>query len=459
MSRTDLYRRHLTILNRYLSEALEGARRQGLALEGVLFHAGRPVFYHRDDHEVYFWPTAHFSRWVPLEGPEHVVLAVPGKTPRVVQVRPKDYWYDSSPPAASYWEEAVELGEAESFAGAITQLGSLEGIAYVGDSVAAAAEAGIPENLVEPEALMAPLDWYRASKTEHEIDQLRRACKRAAQGHLAARTAFEDGDSEREIHWAYLRGANHLERELPYGSIIALDEKAAILHYQEKRGREAAPGQVLLIDAGASWERQAADLTRTWARPGTDETFLALLHGMDAIERKLVAMVTPARPYLEIHLETHRLLAQLLAETGLLTASAEEALAAGVTRTFLPHGVGHLLGLQVHDAGGHQAGPEGGKVPPPPEHPFLRNTRILGARPLRHHRARALFHSHPAGAPQGEGSRKARRLGRRRPADSPRGNPHRRQHPLHRWRAAGSLPGSTARPWRELNRLCSEARE
>ena len=377
MSSTDLYRQHLAILDRNLSEALEGARRQGLDLTGVLFHAGRARYYHRDDHEIHFWPTAHFRRWVPLEGPEHVVFARPGQRPRVIRVRPRDYWYDTSPPAPSYWEAAVDLDEAESFEQAVAMLGPLNGAAYVGDSPEAAAEAGLGGDRVEPEPLMAPLDWYRATKTEHEISQLRRACERAAAGHLAARSAFEDGASEREIHRRYLRAADHLEGELPYGSIVALDQKGAILHYQHKRGAEAAPGQVLLIDAGAAWEGQAADLTRTWARPDADPTFLALLEGMDALERKLVAMVTPARPYLEIHLESHRLLAQLMADTGLLRSGASEALDAGVTRTFLPHGVGHLLGLQVHDVGGHQAGPEGGSVPPPPEHPFLRNTRIL----------------------------------------------------------------------------------
>ncbi len=377
MSATDLYRQHLAALDRSLSDSLDGAKRQGLALEGVLFHAGRARYYHRDDHEIRFWPAAHFSRWVPLQGPEHVVLARPGSRPRVIRVRPRDYWYDTSPPARSYWEEAVDLNEAESFTEAVGLLGALDGIAYVGDSPEAAAEAGVASERIEPESLMAPLDWYRATKTEHEISQIRRACEKAAAGHLAARAAFEDGASEREIHWQYLRAADQLEQELPYGSIVALDEKGAILHYQHKRGPESAPGQVLLIDAGASFEGQAADLTRTWAREGTDATFQALLEGMDALERKLVAMVTPARPYLEIHLENHRLLAELMAQTGMLRSSAEEALKAGVTRTFLPHGVGHLLGLQVHDVGGHQAGPEGGKVPPPAEHPFLRNTRIL----------------------------------------------------------------------------------
>ena len=88
-------------------------------------------------------------------------------------------------------------------------------------------------------------------------------------------------------------------------------------------------------------------------------------------------MVTPGRPYLEVHLEAHRRVATLLSKVGVSTASPEETLALGISRTFLPHGVGHHLGIQVHDIGGRQASPDGGLLSPPPEHPFLRNTRTL----------------------------------------------------------------------------------
>ncbi len=378
MSRQQTYRQHLETLDRYLTEAIASAGRNGTEIRGVLFHAGRARIYHADDRPVPFWTGAHCRRFVPaLAGPEHAVLALPGRKLRVVRVRPRDYWYDTSPPPVSYWEDEVELEEAATFEEAVKHLGALPRIAYVGDSPAAAAEAGISEDLVEPEALMKPLDWYRATKTDFEIVRISVAAESAAAGHLAARQAFDDGASELEIHWAYLRGSGQLEQENPYDSIIALDDKAAILHYQNKRGPEAAPGRTFLIDAGAASEGYAADLTRTWVRPEVDPVFQALLQGVDAIEQDLVAQVTAGRPYLEIHVEAHRRTAELLAATGVVTCGAEEAFDRGVTRTFLPHGVGHHLGLQVHDVGGHQAGPEGGKVPPPDEYPFLRNTRIL----------------------------------------------------------------------------------
>ncbi len=377
MSQLERYREHLTTLDRYLTDALEHAGRNGLAFDGVLFHSGRQATYHRDDELIVFREAAHFQRWVPLDGPEHAVLARPGEKPLVVRVQPTDYWYDTSPPPPSYWEPAVELVEVASFAEVGGVTGSLDRIAYAGNSPAAAAEVDIPLERVEPEALMQPLDWYRAYKTEHETAAIRAAAESSAAGHARAREVFADGGSERDVHRAYLEAADRLEWQMPYGTIVAFDTKAAILHYQNKRGAEAAPGRVLLLDAGAASEGYAADITRTWTRGDVHPVFQRLLVGVDAIERDLVQMVTPARPYLEIHVEAHRRTARLLAETGIVTTSAEETFERGITHTFLPHGVGHQLGLQVHDVGGHQASPEGGEVKPPAEYPFLRNTRIL----------------------------------------------------------------------------------
>lgn len=377
MSLGPSYRDHLETLDGYLTEAVEAAVRKGTAVEGVLFHAGRARVYHADDRAVPFQACGHFRRWVPLEGPEHAVLARPGRKPRVVRVRPQDYWYDTSPPPASYWEAAVDLVEVASFAEAVEALGSPERIAYVGDSPEAAAEAGIGEALIEPEALMKPLDWFRAYKTGHEVALIRCAAEAAALGHRAAREAFAAGGSEFVVHNAYLLGSGQIETQNPYDPIIAFDEKAAILHYQNKRGPEAAPGRLFLIDAGAACDGYAADVTRTWTRPGVDDELLALVRGVDAFQRDLVGRVTSGRPFLELHEETHRRTARLMAEVGLLRCGAGEAFERGVTRTFLPHGLGHHIGTQVHDVGGHQAGPDGGTVKPPEDYPYLRNTRIL----------------------------------------------------------------------------------
>ena len=71
------------------------------------------------------------------------------------------------------------------------------------------------------------------------------------------------------------------------------------------------------------------------------------------------------------------MLAEVLLEHGIIRCAADEGYERGLTRVFLPHGLGHLLGLQVHDAGGRLRSTDGAEIEPPDEHPFLRMTRIL----------------------------------------------------------------------------------
>jgi len=79
----------------------------------------------------------------------------------------------------------------------------------------------------------------------------------------------------------------------------------------------------------------------------------------------------------DIHLAAHRAVAAVLRNAGIIDCDADEALASGLSSVFLPHGIGHLLGLQVHDVGGRQRSPAGGEIAPPPGHPYLRLTRPL----------------------------------------------------------------------------------
>lgn len=377
MTNPSLYRQHLSVLDQVLTDALDRAGRKGIKLSGVLFHAGRAACYHRDDQDIPFRATPHFLRYVPLNGPEHCVLARPGRAPRVVRVAPQDYWYESVKPEPSYWQQDVELAEVPALADALNVTGPLAGVAYVGNSKEAAAELGIPESLVEPAPLLAALDWARAVKTEHEVALIEVAARAAAEGHRVARKAFESGASEREIHWAFLQASGMLEKDLPFETIVAYDEKTATLHYQNKRAVIPTKKLTFMLDSGAACDGYASDITRTWVRDGVHPVFRALLQGLDKAQRELVKNVTAGRAFLDLHLQAHRSTAQLLVENKIVKASAEECFERGITRAFLPHGLGHHLGLQVHDVGGRQAGPEGGVIAPPAEYPALRNTRAL----------------------------------------------------------------------------------
>ena len=139
-------------------------------------------------------------------------------------------------------------------------------------------------------------------------------------------------------------------------------------------------GKVLLIDAGAQIHGYASDITRTHVRGSCARQFVVLRDAMDKLQQGLCDAVGPGIPYGELHQKAHLAIATLLNETDILHAEPEEAVAKGYTRAFFPHGLGHHLGLQVHDVGGHLASPEGTRAPPPKEYPNLRNTRTLEPR-------------------------------------------------------------------------------
>jgi Xaa-Pro dipeptidase len=98
---------------------------------------------------------------------------------------------------------------------------------------------------------------------------------------------------------------------------------------------------------------------------------------VDTAQQALADQVRPGVDYRDIHLQAHRLIAGILVRTGLVTGSAEAAVETGLTSVFFPHGIGHLLGIMVHDAAGFAAGPAGGTREKPAGHPYLRLTRDL----------------------------------------------------------------------------------
>jgi Xaa-Pro dipeptidase len=98
---------------------------------------------------------------------------------------------------------------------------------------------------------------------------------------------------------------------------------------------------------------------------------------MDEMQQSLCAGVRAGVDWRDVHLRAHQLTGELLRNADIIKCEADEAVATGITSVFLPHGIGHLLGLEVHDVGGFMRAPEGGDIPRPEGHPFLRLTRVL----------------------------------------------------------------------------------
>ncbi|WP_395680548.1 Xaa-Pro dipeptidase [Dokdonella sp.] len=361
-----LYAAHIATLKARADEALA---REGF--EHLVIGAGQPAMQFLDDRPYPFAVNPHFKHWLPVtKAPGSWLVYTPGKRPRLVYLQPHDYWHVVPDAPAGYWVEHFDVVIIREAKDARAHL--------PGDSARCAivSETGLdgfaPNN---PQGVLDYLHWQRSCKTAYELAMMRVASKIGARAHRAAERAFRAGVSEFDIHLAYMTAARQID-ELPYNNIIALNEHCAVLHYMELQHAPPAHARSFLIDAGASFHGYASDITRTYAAADATE-FQALIDAVDAAQRGFVAKVRAGQSYPDLHVHAHIVLGGILKDHGFVRMSPEAALDGGVTSTFFPHGLGHPIGLQVHDVAGFMASDRGGTLPRPPGHPYLRMTRAL----------------------------------------------------------------------------------
>jgi len=362
-----LFSQHIAHLQGVAQAALDA-----VGAPALVVGAGFPKYRFLDDQTHPFVANPHFQWWVPVgHAPGSFVLVRPGQRPTVVFHQPEDYWHKPPESLQGGWLEAVDVVVIRRPADARQHMPS--GSAYVGEAFDGMDDFGFASHNAPP--LLARLHWARARKTPYELACMRIAAERGARAHRTAEQAFRAGASEYGIHLAYLAACGHTEAGLPYPNIIALNEGSAILHYTELSSDVPTERRSFLIDAGAQFRGYACDITRSYAaKPGA---YAELLTALDEAERRLCDLVRAGVHYPAIHAQAHREIAGILVDHGIVRCSTEAALETRLTSVFFPHGIGHLLGLQVHDIGGHQTGPEGGTTPPPAEDRYLRLTRTL----------------------------------------------------------------------------------
>ena len=201
--------------------------------------------------------------------------------------------------------------------------------------------------------LSTALSTSRVYKTPYEISLIRHANAITSIAHRAVLSALRSGYATNETHLeaAFLSACTScFAKTQAYDPIIGAGRNAATLHYT----RNSAPlkgRQFLLVDAAAEWQGYAADVTRTYPIPGSrltkeaDATYGLVQHMQEECIRRCVA----GADFLELHRLAHRLAVKGLVRMGILRGDEDEILQAGTSRAFFPHGLGHMLGLDVHD--------------------------------------------------------------------------------------------------------------
>ena len=367
------YPQHIVELQSRTREAI-----QRESIDGLIIHSGQSKRLFLDDNHYPFKVNPQFKAWLPVIDNPNCWLIVNGvDKPKLVFYRPKDFWHKVPDEPSDFWSQQFDIV-------LLTQADAVEKhlpfdkskYAYIGEYIEVAKALGF--DLVNPDRVMHYLHYQRAYKTDYELMCMREANRIAVAGHGAAKIAFEQGLSEFDINMAYLGAVRQGDNQVPYNNIVALNENASILHYTDLATEAPAHSRSFLIDAGANFNGYAADITRTYARE--NGVFADLIESMQQITQQCVEELKPGVSYVQIHSSAFHQIAALLCDTGIVNLAANDMVESGIVSTFFPHGIGHFLGLQVHDVAGHVSDDRGTPHPTPQAHPFLRNTRTIEAR-------------------------------------------------------------------------------
>ena len=181
-----------------------------------------------------------------------------------------------------------------------------------------------------------------------EVAEMRRTMVVTEAAHRAAMAITRPGVHEREVAAAFHHVVERAGLNTAYSSIVTV--QGEVLH-NFRYINVAQRGQLMLLDGGAESDSgYATDITRTWPVSGTfDARQKAAYNAVLSSQIAAIDKVRPGVRYREVHMTASRVLAEYLVDEGLLTCSVEDALETGAQAIFFPHGVGHLLGLDVHD--------------------------------------------------------------------------------------------------------------
>ena len=347
-------------------------------IETLIIHSGQAHRQFLDDMDYPFKVNPHFKAWVPVTNNPHCWVIIDGvNKPKLVFYRPVDFLHKVPDEPVDFWTDQfdiVYLKKPDQVAEHLPN--AIERAAYIGEHIDVAEVLNI--GLLNPEEVISYFHYHRAYKTDYEMYCLRQANKVAVQGHLAAKAAFLAEKSEYDIQMEYLKATKHTENEVPYGNIVALNENGSILLYTVLEQDAPSTFNSFLIDAGASCHGYASDITRTYSFK--DDEFAELIAALNQKELAIIETIKPGVSYVDLHIAMHTLIAELLEQFDFVKLPAAEIVSKKITSTFFPHGLGHFLGLQVHDMGGFMSDERGTHITAPADHPFLRCTRMIEAR-------------------------------------------------------------------------------
>ena len=325
----------------------------------------------QDDLSYPFKVNPYFKEWLPLtKRPDCYLQIIAGDDrPKLLLRSEEDIWHTPPQTLPSAFEQEYDVFEYAKF----DDIRSKTNIEKDSTAVIAETLPGQSSSAnLNPKDVLNYLDFHRRFKTAYEQHCIRKANQFAYPAHVAAFDAFRAGASELDIAASYLAAADCSENDLPYPIIAGINENAAVLHHNRLNSQPVDRPLSFLIDAGIEVSGYASDITRTYAF-NPDSEFAELIRIVDAKQLELVAAGGIGVSPIDLHRLSHRKIAEALVQFDLVNVSADAAVAAGLTETFYPHGLGHHLGCNVHDKGAQLATPQGECLEVTTEYPNMQN--------------------------------------------------------------------------------------
>lgn len=219
-----------------------------------------------------------------------------------------------------------------------------------------------PETIIDPATIVHEM---RVLKSEDEIAIMQASADIAAEAHCEAMKAVRPGMQEYQIEALIEQTFRRHGASGPaYTSIVGGGPNATVLHYINNDG-ELRDGDLLLLDAGAEYKGYASDITRTFPINGRytkaqrDIYDLVLKAQMSCVE-----MVRPGVTHDQLKQHSIEVLTEGMVELGLLAGKTDELIKEKKYEKFYMHGLGHMLGIDVHDVGRYYYGTESRALEP-----------------------------------------------------------------------------------------------
>lgn len=242
---------------------------------------------------------------------------------------------------------------------------------------------GIEGFKVDPKPLFEAMAELRVFKTPLEMEVLRYANRVSSEAHKEVMRSIRPGMYEYQLEALFLHkcygdgGARHVS----YTCICCTGKNGAVLHYGHAGAPNDSPiedGDMCLFDMGCEYYCYSSDITCSFPANGRftpDQR--GVYEAVLAASRAVLDAIRPGVSWPDMHRLAERRILEGLRSMGLLKGDVDAMMEARLGATFMPHGLGHLMGLDVHDVGGYLSGD-----PPRPTEPgikCLRTARTLQA--------------------------------------------------------------------------------